>query len=548
MRLPFTRSPLPRAVLLRLESGRVVVLSVLLGGFVGGLCLLLRLLLDLLLPVGAWLTRYSPPGTPGEGGLLMAFGQMSPWLLLLLPLAGAASTWLVPAEPGGAFAQLVRGTNQQVRGRETWPQLPAQAQALGGALVAYVTGLFMGRDSLFIQLGQMGTRLLARLTRLDAAELRMLMLAGAAAGLGTVLHAPLAAAVLIAEVLYRRFEFEFEVLMPCVLASVAAYAVYGLGFGFAPLFDLGQVQLPPLRQLPALALLMLLVTGAGWLLLHACRLIPERLTDGRWRPLLGAAFGLVTALIAVFVTPTVLGDGSGWLQVGLSGFMGSEAAAQGLWRWLLLALGARLAFGGGVLPSVSIGGLLGVGLAHWLQIDVAMAGLVGAVAFLTVTLNVPLGATLLAVAWGGDVLLPLALFSAGIAHALSGEPGIVPGQLRSRAQSVPVRAPSAQIPESVRNLPRHVPETPGVPYQGGEGEAGGSERELYRRAVPRSWQGAKLKLVALPPGVEIMGIVRDGEVKVPRPEMYLTPEDDLIFLARPDAYAALEGVLRLPGA
>ena len=169
-----------------------------------------------------------------------------------------------------------------------------------------------------------------------------------------------------------------------------------------------------------------------------------------------------------------------------------------------------------------------------------MAGLVGAVAFLTVTLNVPLGATLLAVAWGGDMILPLALLSAGIAHALSVEPGIVPGQLRSRAHSVPVRGPSAQLPDGVRNLPRHVPETPGVPYQGGDGEAGGSERELYRRAVPRSWQGAKLKLVALPPGVEIMGIVRDGEVKVPRPEMYLTPEDDLIFLARPDAYAALE--------
>ncbi|MFD1729996.1 hypothetical protein ACFSC4_00990 [Deinococcus malanensis] len=44
------RSPLPRAVLTRLETGRLVVLSVLLGTLVGGLCILLRLALDAATP------------------------------------------------------------------------------------------------------------------------------------------------------------------------------------------------------------------------------------------------------------------------------------------------------------------------------------------------------------------------------------------------------------------------------------------------------------------------------------------------------------------
>ena len=103
------RSPLPRAVLTRLESGRVVVLSVLLGLLVGGLCILLRLVLDALHPLGAMLTGYAPPGPPGEGGLLMAFGDALPWGLLCLPFVGALYAWLVPAEPGAPLTQLVRG-------------------------------------------------------------------------------------------------------------------------------------------------------------------------------------------------------------------------------------------------------------------------------------------------------------------------------------------------------------------------------------------------------------------------------------------------------
>ncbi|AAF11316.1 chloride channel protein [Deinococcus radiodurans] len=548
MRFPLSRTPIPRAVRLRLESGRVVVLSVLLGGVVGALCILLRLLLDLLRPVGAWLSSYAPPGTPGEGGLLMAFGHVSPLLLLVLPLAGAAYTWLVPAVPGGAFAQLVRGAHHSQRG-EGWPDPRTQARTLLGTLLAYVSGLLVGRDSLFVLLGQLGTRVLGSLTRLDAGELRMLMLAGAAAGLGAVLHAPLAAAVLVAEVLYRRFEFEFEVLMPCVLAAVASYAVYGLAFGFAPLLRIPYGgQLPPLTQAPALAAVALVVTAAGWLLLHACRLLPASLTDGRWRPVLGAVFGLATAGIALLATPTVLGDGSGWMQVGLSGFMGADAGAQGLWRWLLLALGARLAFGGSVLPTVGIGGLLGVGLSQVLHTDPAVAGLIGAVAFLTVTLNVPLGATLLAVAWGGDTMLPLALLAAGLAHAISGEPGIIPGQLRSRADSaLPAPASGLALPNTVRALPRRPVQTAGTPYLPDTG-IDQNGRQLYRRPVPSNWRGAKLKLLALPPAVEVVGVLRGGAVQLPRPELRLTDGDELIFLAQPEAYASLENMLRLPGA
>lgn len=542
------RSPLPRAVLTRLETGRLVVLSVLLGALVGGLCILLRLALGALLELGAQVTGYAPPGTPGEGGLLMAFGTALPWGLLALPVIGAAYAWLVPGELGDPLAQLVRGYHA----RGQWPQIAVQLRTLTATLLGYAAGLLVGRDAPFTLLGQLATRLLGQATRLDTVETRTLTLAGAAAGLGTVLHAPLAAAVLITEVLYRRFEFEFEVLMPCVLAAVTGYAVYGAAFGFTPLFSVEMLPVPSLAQAPAFLGVALAVTLAGWASLLACRVIPETWASGSWRPLAGGAFGLLTAALAVWGTPAMLGDGSGWVQLGLAGFLGPEALGAGAWRWLLLALGARLAFGGGVLPSVGVGGLLGAGLGAVLGVDPTVATLIGAVAFLTVTLNAPVAAALLAIAWGGDALLPTALLTAGLAHMLSGESGLLPGQARSRSASA-VHAGLPLLPGSVRLVPRRGPAAPGTPLHApAPTEEGGptpltSEQELYRRAVPPSWLGARLSVLALPPGVEVVGIVRDGTVRLPRPELRLTADDELVFLARPDAYAALEGVLRLPG-
>ncbi|WP_188902538.1 chloride channel protein [Deinococcus aerophilus] len=544
------RSPLPRAVLTRLETGRVVVLSVLLGALVGGLSILLRMSLDALLRWGSVLTGYSPPGTPGEGGLMMAFGEALPWGLLTLPVVGVAYTLLVPAAQGDAMTQLVRGYHT----RGQWPPVVTQLRTLLGTGLAYTSGLLVGRDSAFTSVGQLGARLLGRVTRLDAVEVRTLTLAGAAAALGTVLHAPLAAAVLVAEVLYRRFEFEFEVVMPCVLAAVAGTAVYGLAYGFTPLLSFPEVGTPAAPQLLPLLLVAVVVTLVGLLSLMVGKAIPDAWTTGWPRPVLGGVFGLLTAVLAVFATPAVLGDGSGWVQLSASGFVGTEGGMQGIWRWLLLALGARLAFGGGVLPSVGVGGLLGAGLGSVLGADTALSTMIGVVAFLTVTLNVPLAAALLAVAWGGEALLPTALVASGLAHALSGTAGLLPSQVASRGQSGVHLGGAALLPDTVRFIPRRAPDAPAVPYDAlpaqaaaaSDAETGG--RELYRRGVPPGWRGARLKLLSLPPGVEIVGIVRDGTVRLPRPELLLTPDDELVFLARPDAYAALEGLLRLPGA
>ncbi|GGK88007.1 chloride channel protein [Deinococcus radiotolerans] len=547
------RSPLPRAVLHRLETGRLVVLSVLLGALVGGLCIVLRLTLDVLINLAVHLTDYAPPGTTGEGGLMMAFGTVTHWGLITLPIVAAAYATLIPAGLGDPLTQLVRGYHQ----RGQWAPLPLQLRTLAATLAGHASGLLVGRDAPFTMTGMLGARLMQRVTRLDAVEFRTLTLAGAAAGLGTVLHAPLAAAVLIAEVLYRRFEFEFEVVMPCLLAAVAGTAVYGLAFGFTPLLNFPDVQVPAAGQLPAFLLVALGATLMGWLALLSCSALPTEALRGWRRPAYAALVGLITAGVAALLTPAVLGDGAGWLQLGAGSFLSAEGGAQAAWRWVLIALGLHVALGGGVLPSVGVGGLLGVGLANLLGVDPAVAAMVGAASFLTVTMNVPLAATLLTVTWGGEALLPVTLAASGLAHLLSGARGLMDSQVNARRESGVHSSTPAWLPDTVRYIPRRAPEVPAVPYDATGPVAPqeaellpppSSDRELYRRVVPASWRGARLGVVTLPPGVEVVGVVRDGSVRLPRPEFRLTSSDELVFLARPEAYQALEGVLRLPGA
>ncbi|WP_425147614.1 chloride channel protein [Deinococcus sp.] len=559
------RSPLPRTILTRLETGRLVLYSLLAGGLVGLLGTAWRTVLEGALNLGALLLGYRPPGAAGEGGLLMAFGDTLPAALLLLPVCGAIYAVLMRGRASEPLNALVAGYHA----RGDWKDPLLRGRALLATLIGQGSGLLVGRDSSFVALGGVAALLLGRVARIDASERRVLTLACVAAAIGLVLHAPLAAAVLMAEVLYRRFEFEFEVLMPCVLAAVCASAVSGLLSGFDPLFSLPGSLTPSAPQLPLYLLLAAAITLLSLLLTQVTGLTARLLAWpalqrgwlARWplRALLGATFGLITALIAVYSTPTVLGGGSGWLQLGVSGFLGGEAGGMAAWRWLLMALGAQVALGGGVLVSAATGGLLAVGLASWLgglglNLDSSVCALIGAATFLTVTLNIPVAAALLAVTWGGDALLPVALASTGLAHALSGEASLLPGQVRRRANSR-VHAPGAsavlsRIAAPLRPLvalpAAATTEAPELPGSAPLPPSAAPVRQLYRQEVPRSWLGARLNVLTLPEQVELVGVVREGQARLSAPELRLSAGDELLLLATPGEFQAWQQSLRVP--
>ena len=76
-----------------------------------------------------------------------------------------------------------------------------------------------GKEGPIAQIGSGFGSTVASLLKLEVRERRILVLAGAAGGIGAIFQAPLGAALFAPEVLYRETEFEYEAILPCIVSS-----------------------------------------------------------------------------------------------------------------------------------------------------------------------------------------------------------------------------------------------------------------------------------------------------------------------------------------
>jgi CIC family chloride channel protein len=225
------------------------------------------------------------------------------------------------------------------------------------------TGGSGGREGPIAQIGAGFGSFLATRLKLSDRERRIMMAAGAGAGIGSIFRAPMAGALFAAEVLYRDPEFESEVIIPAGISSVVAYCLFCLVFGWGSLFASPDfVFRNPLELGPYVVMALVLVaTGAlyvkafyGITTLFRKFKIPNHI-----KPAIG---GLCTGIIGFFL-PQTLAFGYGYIQQTLT--MQSHVTISFL---LALALGkiftTSFSIGsggsGGVFgPSIVIGGAMG---------------------------------------------------------------------------------------------------------------------------------------------------------------------------------------------
>jgi len=165
-------------------------------------------------------------------------------------MAGLAA-WMVrrfaPHAAGSGIPQI-----EVIIGTGKLPQSPLRlilVKFIGGAL-AIGGGLALGREGPSVQMGGAVAQLLGNAFRRSAADCRVLIAAGAGAGLATAFNAPIAGAVFVLEELVRRFEPRIAVA--ALGASATAIAVARVLLGQAPDFHV------PAQGYP----------GSGTLLVH----------------------------------------------------------------------------------------------------------------------------------------------------------------------------------------------------------------------------------------------------------------------------------------
>src|SRR5271154_147945 len=180
-----------------------------------------------------------------------AHGRTTPGFLLVVAacaLATAAAAWLVrrfsPAASGSGIPNVeavLAGHAQQA------PFVLIPVKFIGG-LLAIGAGLALGREGPSVQMGASIAHLVGKIFKRNWPDCRVLLAAGAGAGLATAFNAPIAGAIFVLEELVRRFEPRIAIV--ALGASASAISVSRAILGDGQDFHLGALVMPDLAIRP----------------------------------------------------------------------------------------------------------------------------------------------------------------------------------------------------------------------------------------------------------------------------------------------------------
>lgn len=388
-----------------------------------------------------------------------------PWLIYGMPVAGFAMVLVYQH-----FGKGTEGGNNlivdQIHEPGSGVPLRMAPFILVTTVLTHLVGGSAGREGTAVQLGGSLASACGRLCKLSSAEMRILLMAGIAAGFGAVFGTPIAGAVFALEVLTIG-RMQYEALLPALLAAVVAdwtchtwgvahthYAItYLAGVGEAVGFHLGA--------------LLLKVTVAGVAfgvaahffaeLSHGASALFKRLLPyAPLRPVIASI--ILLGLVYLLGTREYLGLGVWSPNPGdatILGFFRPDHADYWSWAWKALFTMITLSAGfkgGEVTPLFFIGAGLGSALAGVMGAPVDLFAALGFVAVFAGATNTPLACMIMGIELFGSthaVYLAVACF---IAYLCSGHSSIYLSQRVGVPKTAANDIPSDIAVRHVRDL------------------------------------------------------------------------------------------------
>jgi CIC family chloride channel protein len=413
-----------RAIFDTESSGRLVLFSPLVGIVAGiGAIVFFHLLMVTQSTVLGGIEGYYPPAAGSE---VVQHAPQAPtrwWAVLLVPTIGGLACGLLvygfaPEAEGHGTDALVNAFHR-LSGRIR-PRVPFVKTA--ASIITIGTGGSAGREGPIAQIGAGFGSYMATKFSLSERDRRLLMLAGAAGGIGAIFRAPLGGALFVSEVLYSSTALEAAAVIPCVIASITGYTVFSLVFGTGLAFKTpASLHFSSALELPFYLVFAVVCAVVGYLYVLTFYGLRDRLFRKLQVPqfVKPAVGGLMLGGLVVWL-PQLMSGGYGWIQMAIDGRLG-------LWLMVVLCFGKILATsftissggsGGVFAPSLFIGAMLGgaYGLACEQLFPGAIARpeafvLVGMGGFFAGVARVPLTAMLMVCEMSGNygLLIPLML-------------------------------------------------------------------------------------------------------------------------------------------
>lgn len=378
-----------------------------------------------------------------------------PWLLFLLPVGGfvigLAYHWMGRSVEGGNNLIV-----EQIHEPGGGVPLRMAPLIFIGTVATHLFGGSAGREGTAVQLGGSLASAAGRLFRLDASGVRIILMAGIAAGFGAVFGTPLAGAVFALEVLAVG-RVEYPALVPCLVAGIVGdwtchqwgihHGAYHIAFAAG---EGGSILTEPLLLAKA-ALAGIAFGLAGLLFAEANHMLGgflKRLVPyGPLRPVVGGI--AIIALVYALGSRDYLGLGVWAPDTSTPTIAGFFSGPVDHWSWLLklvftvvtLSSGFK---GGEVTPLFFIGAALGNCLGGLMNAPIDLFAGIGFVAVFAGATNTPLACTIMGIElFGATDAVPIAV-ACFVAYLCSGHSGIY----LSQRIAVPKRENSALAPDS----------------------------------------------------------------------------------------------------
>jgi chloride channel protein, CIC family len=370
-----------------------------------------------------------------EAVIRWSHGGKVPGVLYVIAIGAAATAiaaWLVRRFSPYASGSGIPHVEAVLKGELPSAPFRLIPVKFAGGVLAIGSGLALGREGPSVQMGASIAHLMGNLFRRSWPDCRVLLAAGAGAGLATAFNAPIAGAVFVLEELVRRFET--RITIATLGASAGAIAVARVLVGQTPDFRVESFSYPGHATVPIHLAMGLLAGFLGVLYNHAilgALATADRL--GRVPVVLRAALvGATVGGLAWFAPRVVVGGdaitqqtlvGTGTIatvllifavRFGLGAFSYAAQTPGGLFAPMLV-LGAQIGLVFGTLCS------------HWfpsLALSPTAFAVIGMAAFFTAVVRAPVTGIILVIEMTGSftLLLPMlaACFAAMAVPTLTG--------------------------------------------------------------------------------------------------------------------------------
>jgi chloride channel protein, CIC family len=398
-----------------------------------------------------------------QGVLFFGF-PLSRWMMLWIPALGGLLSGLIvfhfaPEAEGHGTDAMIDSFHRRkgiIRKRVPFIKTIASAITIG-------SGGSAGKEGPIAQIGSGFASFLASVLKTEERDRRIMLLAGAAGGIGAIFKAPMGAALFATEVLYRRPEFEFEAIIPSIFSSIVAYTVFTLYYGWATLFHIPSlVPIFSMGEILVYAVFGGLCAVVGFIYISFFYGLRDRffrsLKVSRFlKPAVG---GLLLGGLGFFL-PQVLGGGYDWIQSAIDGNM-TAGLMLGLAFAKIVATSFTISSGGsgGVFaPSLFIGAMLGGFYGNLcsklfpdLVINPSAFVLVGMGGFFAGVAKVPIASLILVAEMTGgySLIVPLLIVST-ISYLLLGDFSLYEKQVATRVDS------PAHVGDFATNILEHIP-------------------------------------------------------------------------------------------